>query len=149
MTVDKVPKLKPAKTSVKRFKEKVRVLFRKARGRNVEKFILSDLNPLLRGWSEYFKLSRVKLIFEELDGWIRRKLRCLIWRQWKRPKTRYRRLLSLGLKEVTARASAFNERGPWWNSNREHMIIPFPNHHFSQLGLISLQTRILRQAKAS
>jgi RNA-directed DNA polymerase len=149
MTSDKVPRLKPAKESIKRFKGKVRDLFRKARGRNVEEFILKDLNPLLRGWIDYFKLSRVKLIFEELDGWVRRKLRAVIWRQWKRPRTRYRKLLSLGLKEEQARASASNGRGPWWNSGKLHMVIAFPNHHFNQLGLINMQTRILRKANAS
>jgi len=149
MTADKEPRLKPAKASVKRFKEKVRVLFRKARGRNVEKFILNDLNPLVRGWIDYFKLSRVKLIFEELDGWIRRKLRALIWRHWKKPKTRYRKLLALGLKAEQAKASAMNGRGPWWNSGKIHMVIAFPNHHFNQLGLINMQTRILRKANAS
>lgn len=108
MTGDKVPRLKPAKASVKRFKGKVKELFRKARGRNVESFILNDLNPLLRGWSEYFKLSRVRMIFEELDGWIRRKLRALIWRQWKKPKTRYRKLISLGLKDDQAWVSSLS-----------------------------------------
>jgi RNA-directed DNA polymerase len=149
MTADKVPKLKPAKVSVERFKGKVRELFCKARGRNVERFILNDLNPLVRGWGEYFKLSGVKLIFEELDGWIRRKLRSLIWRQWKKPRTRYHNLMALGLAEDTARKSAFNGRGPWWNSARMHMVTPFPNHHFNQLGLISLQTKIQRVANAS
>jgi RNA-directed DNA polymerase len=149
MTSDKMPRLKPAKASVKRFKGKVRILFRKARGRNVEKFILNDLNPLLRGWIDYFKLSRVKSIFEELDGWVRRKLRALIWRQWKRPRTRYQRLLSLGLPKEQARASASNGRGPWWNSGKLHLVIAFPNHHFNRLGLINLQTRILGKAIAS
>lgn len=148
MTADKKPKLKPAKTSVKRLKKKVRELFRKGRGRNVEKFILNNLNPLLRGWIEYFKLSHVKLIFEELDSWIRRKLRCLIWRQWKRPKTRYKRLLASKLSESKARASANNGRGPWWNSAQSHMSIPFSTKYFDQLGLINLQTRVRRAANA-
>lgn len=149
MTVDRKPKLKPAKVAVERFKGKVRNLFRKARGRNMKKFIEDDLNPLLRGWVEYFKLSHVKLIFEELDGWIRRKLRCLIWRQWKNPRTRLRKLRALGLGEETAKTSAFNGRGPWWNSGKSHMSIPFSNKYFGQLGLISLQTRVQRKATAS
>ena len=45
----------------------------------------------------YFRLAEVKGIFEELDGWIRRKLRCILWRQWKRPRTRAQRLMQRGL----------------------------------------------------
>lgn len=68
MTWNRVPKLKPAEKSVERFKGKVRALFRKGRGRNVERFIKEDLNPVLRGWAEYYKLSHVKVVFEDLDS---------------------------------------------------------------------------------
>jgi RNA-directed DNA polymerase len=149
MTFDKTPRLKPAATSMKRFKGKLRVLFRKARGRNVERFICEELNSLLRGWVDYFKLSQVKCVFAALDEWIRRKLRCLIWRQWKRPRTRQRKLLALGLPLGTARASAWNGRGSWWNSGREHMQFTFSKQHFDRLGLICLQRRVLRKATAS
>ena len=49
---------------------------------------IKDLTPVVRGWIGYFRLAEVKGIFEELDGWLRRKLRCILWRQWKRPCTR-------------------------------------------------------------
>ncbi|MFC4974825.1 group II intron maturase-specific domain-containing protein [Halomonas beimenensis] len=52
---------------------------------------------------------------EALDGWIRRRLRCVSWRQWKRPRARRRKLLALGLDAQRARKSAGNGRGPWWN----------------------------------
>jgi hypothetical protein len=51
---------------------------------------IEDLNPLLPGWITYFWLSETKGVLEELDGWLRRRLRCLLWRQWKRPATRAR-----------------------------------------------------------
>ncbi|MFW0756328.1 hypothetical protein ACN1C3_16550 [Pseudomonas sp. H11T01] len=56
---------------------------------------------------------------DELDWWLRRKLRCLLWRQWKTPKTRERRLISLGLRPERAWQSSVNGRGPWWNSASE------------------------------
>ena len=149
MTFDKVPRLKPAKTSVERLQGKIRVLFRRARGQNVEKFIKYRLNPLLRGWAEYFKLSQVKLVFEVLDGWIRRKLRCLIWRQWKKPGTRVRKLIAVGLSPEQARTSAYNGRGPWWNSAHGQMAFPFSKKYFDQLGLIRLEAQVHRKATAS
>jgi RNA-directed DNA polymerase len=149
MTSDRTRKLKPAAKAVERVKGKIRELFRKARGRNVERFIKEDLNPLLRGWIDYFKLSQVKMIFEELDGWIRRKLRCVYWRQWKRPRTRFKKLLECGLTLEQAKKSSGNGRGPWWNSGKLHMVIAFSNRHFDQLGLIKLLSRVQRKAVAS
>jgi RNA-directed DNA polymerase len=89
-------RLRVAASSVQRLKAKLREIFRQGRGRNLSKLIEEALTPLLRGWMNYFRLAEVKGIFEELDGWIRRKLRCLIWRQWKRPATRLQRLTQRG-----------------------------------------------------
>ena len=92
MTFHKQPRLKPADEAVRRFKEKIRVLLRSGRGQSMGK-VVEALTPLMRGWSTYFQLAEVKDIFEGLDGWIRRKLRCLLWRQGKRVHTRARRLM--------------------------------------------------------
>ncbi|MFN2514713.1 MAG: group II intron maturase-specific domain-containing protein [Pyrinomonadaceae bacterium] len=91
------------------------------------KLIEGELTPLLRGWMNYFRLAEVKGTFEELDGWIRRKLRGLIWRQWKRPLTRLKGLIQRDLDKVQARKSASNGRGPWWNAGAAHMHAAFPN----------------------
>lgn len=148
MIWNKRPKLRVAPSSVARFKEMLRQEFRRGRGRNLRKFIES-LTPKLRGWINYFRLSEVKGIFEELDGWIRRKLRCILWRQWKRNWTRFKNLMKLGLAESRARLSAFNGRGAWWNSGASHMNKALPKKFFDGLGLMSLldQIRHLQYAK--
>ncbi|ENB0242803.1 group II intron reverse transcriptase/maturase, partial [Escherichia coli] len=69
---------------VKRLKEKVRSLTTGNRSKSV-KATINALTPVLRGWISYFRLTEVRGVLEELDGWIKRKLRCLLWRQWKRP----------------------------------------------------------------
>lgn len=81
MTVQRRPRLQAAVQSVERFKVKARQLFRQGRGRNLERFIMEDLNPLLRGWANYYRKATTSNLFEDLDRWIRRKLRCLIWRR--------------------------------------------------------------------
>ena len=131
----KQPKIRVPEKSVKRFKAKAKQLFRKGRGRNIVKFIKEDLNPLIIGWINYFKLSEVKKFAEELDGWIRHRLRNIIWRQWKKPITRYRKLLKLGLSDERACLSAFNGRGPWWNSGQSHMNTCFKKKYFDNIGL--------------
>jgi RNA-directed DNA polymerase len=110
MTWHKQPRLKAATESIRRLKAKVRVIFREGRGRSLSQ-VIKDLNQFLRGWSQYFRLAEVKGIFEELDSWIRRKLRCLIWRQWKRVFTRAKNLTQRGLEESRAWKSATNGRG--------------------------------------
>ena len=137
MTIDRQPKLKIAEASVRRFKEKIRELMRKGRGRNIER-VVEELQPLMRGWIEYFKYAQVKGTFEELDGWIRRKLRCILWRQWKRTYTRVKRLRRRGLAEERAWRSATNGRGSWWNAGSSHMNEAFPKSFFDGLGLLSL-----------
>ncbi|ARN56317.1 group II intron reverse transcriptase/maturase [Sedimentisphaera salicampi] len=139
ITTHRKGKLKPSKDAVKRFKKKVKVLFRKGRGRNIVRFIKDTLNPVLRGWGQYFRLSEVKGIFEELDRWIRRRLRCIKWRQWKHPKTRLKMLKRRKLPEEQAAKSAYNGRGPWWNAGASHLNKAFPKSYFNKLGLISLQ----------
>ncbi len=121
LTKNREPRLKVAKESVQRLKGKLREIFRRGRGRNLGKLIAEELTPLLRGWMNYFRLAEVKGIFEELDSWIRRKLRCLIWRHWKRTITRAKGLRQRGLDEVRAWESATNGRGPWWNAGASHL----------------------------
>ena len=98
----------------------------------------ADLKPKLIGWVSYFQLADVKATFEELDRWLRRRMRCILWRQWKKPKTRERRLRERGLDPYRAWKSAVNGRGPWWNAGASHMNAAVPNRYLATCGLVSL-----------
>ena len=137
MTWRKKPKLKIAEASRKRFKAKVREVFRQGRGRSLAATI-QQLNPLLRGWANYFRLTEQKAVLEDMDGWLRRKLRTLLWRQWKRTFTCARNLMKRGLTQERAWTSASNGRGPWWNGGASHMNQAFPKSWFGKAGLVSL-----------
>lgn len=117
--------------------QKVRDLMRTGRGRSLAHTI-EDLNPLLRGWMHYFRLTQTRGALEELDGWVRRRLRCLLWRQWKRPGIRARRLRALGLGAERVRHSTGNGRGPWWNAGASLMNHALPAQYFARKGLVSL-----------
>ena len=146
---DRQSRIRVADRTLERFREQLKELFREGRGRNVSRFIKERLNPVLRGWINYFGLAEVKAFAEELDQWIRRRLRLILWRQWKRGWTRMQNLRKQGLQEVRAVTSAFNGRGPWWNAGASHMNEAYPKRHFDQLGLISLLDTLIRQpAKA-
>jgi RNA-directed DNA polymerase len=137
MTVHKDCRLKVAPQAVERFNETLRQLFRQGRGRNLRAFVAS-LRPKLQGWASYFSVAETRNVFEDLDQWVRRKLRCLEWRKWKRPRTRMRKLIALGLDRERAWLGAFNGRGPWWSAGATHMNAALPTAHFRKLGLISL-----------
>lgn len=87
----------------------------------------------------YFCLDTRKEFFEKLDINIRTHLRCLIWRAWKKPKTRERELRKRGLDEYNAWKSANNGKGPWWNAQALHMRIYIPNALSKRMGLYSLR----------
>lgn len=148
MTAHKEPRLRVAPTSVARFKGKLKAALRRARGRNIA-CTVKDLTPVMRGWIGYFRLAEAKGIFEELDGWMRRRLRCILWRQWKQPRTRKARLMQRGLAKERAWRSASNGRGPWWNAGASHMNDAFRAIFFANLGLISLQMEHRRLNRAS
>ena len=131
-------RIRVAKASIERFRSKLRVLFRQGRGRNLAKFVQKDLNPVIRGWTYYFRLAEFRGFADQLDQWLRRRLRCILWRQWKRPWRRFQMLMKLGLPEERAARSAFNQRGPWFNSGASHMNRALPKCFFDQLGLISM-----------
>jgi group II intron reverse transcriptase/maturase len=148
MTSEQRPRLKVSERSIKRLKSTLKIIFSRGRGRNIAK-IIEELNPVLRGWIHYFKLAEVKDIFEELDGWIRRKLRCILWRQWKRTYTRVKKLMKRGLTETRSWQSATNGRGPWWNAGASHMNEAFKKSHFDKMGLVALLDTIRKIRKSS
>jgi group II intron reverse transcriptase/maturase len=141
MTFHHKPRLKVAASSVKRFKAALRQVFRRGRGRSLQR-VVEEILPKLRGWIAYFRLAEVKKIFEDLDGWIRRKFRCLLWRRWKRTYTRVKNLMRRGLPESVAWKSATNGRGPWWNSGASHMHYSFRKAFINNLGLVSLSNQL-------
>jgi RNA-directed DNA polymerase len=148
VTMDRTPRLKVAPASIARLKQKLRSKLRPGRGKSLAHTIV-DIAPLLRGWMAYFRLAEVKGTFEELDQWVRRKLRCIRWRQWRRPRVRAKALVRLGLDPVRARASAYNGRGAWWNAGASHMNQALPTAALQRLGLVSLLTEQRRLARAS
>lgn len=139
LTAHREPKLTVALQSVHRLKEKLRVILRRGRGRHLGS-VIDELIPIIRGWVAYFRLATVKARFEELDAWLRRKLRCILWKQWKRPRTRVRKLRALGLDAARAATSGYCSRGPWWNAGASHMNQAVPIALLTRWGLVSFLT---------
>jgi len=135
-------RLKVAPESVQRLKDSLRKILRCSRGVSVQRMI-EESNKKLRGWANYFKLAEVERVFEDLDRWIRRRIRCVLWRQWKRVYRRAINLMNSGVTEEQAWKAANNGRGPWHNANLRQMRETFQKPYFDQNGLVSLVDSIV------
>jgi RNA-directed DNA polymerase len=137
VTLQRATRIRIAPQSITRLTVRVKDLLRQGRGRSLAHTI-ETLNPVLRGWMNYFQLDQTRRAIEALDGWIRRRLRVILWRQWKRPETRRRAMVARGLAPERAWHASGNGHGPWWNAGAKHMVAAFPPAYFTSLGLVSL-----------
>jgi RNA-directed DNA polymerase len=133
----RVVKRRVAPQALAKFKERVRGLTSRSCGRSQEQ-VVKDLNVYLRGWKEYFRLADTPGTFGELDSWIRRRLRMLRLKQWKRGATCYRELTARGLSSNAAASISSCQRSYWRMAGASGMNVAFPNSYFNALGLLCL-----------
>ena len=126
-----------APQAILRFKERVRVLRRRTRGISIEQMI-GELRCYLIGWRGYFGFCETPSVLSDLDRWIRRRLRCVLWKQWKRGRTRFKELTQRGIGKDLAARTAGSAHGPWRLSNSPALAIALPNALFNSLGLPAL-----------
>ena len=145
-TSAKEPKIRIAKESIKRMKEKVREITSRKMPYPME-YRIAKLNQYLIGWCGYFALADTKSVFKELDGWIRRRLRMCLWKNWKKPKTKIRNLIKLGVPKGKAYEWGNSRKGYWRISKSPILHKTLGNSYWSNQGLKSLQKRyeFLRQ----
>jgi RNA-directed DNA polymerase len=129
-----------APQTLRRFRRRVRELTRRTRGISLQQMV-GQLAPYMRGWRAYFAFCETSTEFRDLDSWIRRRLRCFIWKQWKVFRRRRRGLMDRGLDERMAAFTAFRSHGPWRISQSKAMHLAFPNAYFASLGLPRLAVR--------
>jgi group II intron reverse transcriptase/maturase len=128
-----VMKRRVAKKALTAMKERVRLITRRSGGRSVER-VAAELRSYLAGWKEYFKLAETRGAFEELDKWIRHRMRAIHLKHWKRGKTIFRELRARGLSVEAAAKVASNARR-WWKNSGMLIHIAFPISYFDQLGI--------------
>jgi len=131
--------------SVKRLEDKVRQITRRNRGVTFEQ-VLSELRSATMGWVNYHRHTRCANQLKRLDEWIRRRLRCYRWKQWKRPKARARNLRRLGIGRWLAYGAAYNGHGPWTIAGCPAMTQALTNQRLKDEGFESLYERYLALA---
>ena len=118
--------------AVKRFKDRIREITCRTRGRNMER-IAAEVGQYIRGWKAYFGFAEVLSPLKELDSWIRRRLRCYLWKQWGR--RGYRELRKHGVSRDLAWNTAKSAHGPWRLSRSPGLAFALPARYFVSLGV--------------
>lgn len=137
IVVGKKSKRSIAPVALARFKDRVRELTSRTRGVTIKQMI-EQLNRYLIGWRGYFGFCETPSVLKELDSWIRRRLRSVVWKQWKRGKKRFAKLRKLGVGKDLAAQTAGSAHGPWRISRSPALSYALPNTYFSTLGLAQL-----------
>ncbi len=125
---------------VEKFKDKVREILSRSNGRSTEQRTAS-LNRCIIGWVNYFSLADMQKLASTLDGWIRRRLRMCIWKQWRKIRTRHDNLVKLGIDNIKAWEFANTRKGYWRISNSPILSRTLTNEYLANLGFVSLTKR--------
>jgi RNA-directed DNA polymerase len=139
-TNTRVPKLRIAPKAVDRFKERIREITSRTRGVSIER-MAADLSRYLQGWLGYFGRCQTPSVLESLEQWVRRRLRSVIWKQWKRGTVRFAELIKRGVRPELAAKTAGSAQGPWRLANSPALAIALPNAYFDSLGMPRLTVR--------
>jgi RNA-directed DNA polymerase len=131
------PRRRIAPQAIARFKAKVRELTRRTGGKSLAQ-IAKELSVYLIGWRGYFGFCQTPSVLRVLDRWIRRRLRAVVWKQWKYGPARFVELRRRGVGRDLAAQTAGAPHGPWRLANSPALTIALPNSFFTSLGLASV-----------
>ena len=134
------PKRRIAPKALARFKERIRELTCRTRGISLAQMI-EPLSHYLNGWRAYFGFCQTPSVLADLDSWIRRRLRSVVWKQWKRGKRRFAELRARKVGKDLAAQSAGSPHGPWRIARSPALSFALPNVYFQSLGLPNLAVR--------
>lgn len=126
--------------SLTKFKQRARVILNRNHGKSTRNR-LQELTWYLRGWIGYFALEQRRSVFDNLDKWLRRRLRACIWKQWRLPRTRIRKLKQLGVRPEEAYSHGNSRKGPWRMAKSLAISMAMSNEWLDDLGLFSLSKR--------
>jgi RNA-directed DNA polymerase len=130
------PRIRIHSKSLKRFRERVREITVRTRGRSINQ-VITELNAYIRGWWGYFSLCEARSCLRVLNAWVIRRLRAYIWKQWKLPRTKVRALINRGVPEYWAVRVGTTRKAPWRLSRNTTVAKALPVSYFTRkLGLV-------------
>jgi RNA-directed DNA polymerase len=139
-TSEREPRRRIAPKAIARFKERIREQTRRTRGISLKQMV-TQITTYLRGWLGYFADCQTPSVLQTLESWLRRRLRSVVWKQWKRGRTRFRELRKRNVSKDLAAKTAGSPHGPWRIANSPALAIALPNAYFAKLGLPPMVVR--------
>jgi RNA-directed DNA polymerase len=136
-TWEREPRRRIAPKAIARFKERIREQTWRTRGISLRQMV-KEIATYLRGWLGYFGICQTPSVLRDLETWLRRRLRSVVWKQWKFGRTRFRELRKRGIGKDLAAQTAGSPHGPWRLANSPALNIALPNAYFAELGLPSM-----------
>ena len=123
--------------SLKKAKQKLKELTSRSQGRNV-RIVMKNVKVYIRGWLGYFGIASMKTTMQEWDGWLRRRIRMYIWKQWKKPKARVGNLMKLGMPKWKAYRNGNSRKGYWAVAGSGILTHTITNERLAQAGYCSI-----------
>ena len=139
-TGEREPRRRIAPKAIARFKERIRERTHRTRGISLRQMV-KEITTYLRGWLGYFGDCQTPSVLQSLESWLRRRLRAVVWKQWKKGRTRFRELRKRGVSKDLAAQTAGSAHGPWRIANSPALSLALPNAYFDALGLPAMVIR--------
>lgn len=141
-TREKKQRRRIAPAALLRLKQRLKEMTKRNRGRSLEQ-VVDELRTYMTGWYHYFKFCQTPTVLRRIEEWLRHRLRCMVWKQWKSSTTRYERLKAMGLSDRDALEGAGNgSRGPWRMGAIPPMHKALSKKYFRMLGLPEFETMV-------
>jgi len=139
-TSEREPRRRIAPKVIARFKERIRELTHRTRGISLRQMV-KEITTYLRGWLGYFGDCQTPSMLQSLESWLRRRLRSMVWKQWKQGRTRFRELRKRNVSKDLAAQTAGSPHGPWRIANSPALALALPNAYLAGLGLPPMVVR--------
>ena len=141
----KAGRIQPSTKSLLKFKQEIRRLTNRNWGVSME-YQLFKTSQFIRGWINYFGIANAYQLYVDLDHWIRRRVRMAYWQRWRKPRTKVRNLMKLGVHVQSAVACGITSKGPWRSSKTPGINQALSNDYLKSQGLYALRDGWIKQA---
>lgn len=129
--------LRPHQKSKQRVKQELKRITRRNRGVSLDR-ILHEIKQKMQGWIQYYSIGKMKIFLQQLDKWLRSRIRQYIWKQWKNIGTRFKALVKLGMSHKQAKTYANTRKGYWRNAHSKTLLMTITNKRLTQRGLLNM-----------
>jgi hypothetical protein len=128
---------RPHQKPKQRIKQELTRITKRIRGVSLDR-ILHEIKQKMQGWIQYYSIGKMKTFLQQLDKWLRSRIRQYIWKQWKNIGTRFKALVKLGMNHKQDKTYANTRKGYWRNAHSKTLLMTITNRRLTQRGLLNM-----------